>query len=107
MRGGRSHKRISGTQEMAFRPNHYNNPQFDGLHVELSYTDQQAKPSPVLMPAYESCGYMSDAQVFLGHSSVSRSNTPDFSGDRVDAYNKFRDKLKWIGMIADAFNFKH
>ena len=94
MRGGRSHKRISGTQEMAFLTNPYNDPQFDGLHVVLSYTDQQAKPSPVLMPAYELCTGMSDAQIFLGHSSMSRSNAPDFSGNRVDAYNKLKDKAK-------------
>ena len=37
MRCGCLHKRISGTQEMAFLPNPYNDPEFDGLHVTLSY----------------------------------------------------------------------
>lgn len=77
------------------------------LHVTLTYTDNQPKPSPVLMPSYHTMTHLSDAQFFNGHATFPRLSRLDFSGKQVDVYNRYNNKSKWIAMIATAFNFKH
>ena len=89
---------------MAHLPRPYSDPQYDGLHVQLSYTDDQDYPSPALMPEYElNLFTISIAHFFLTHKEMPPAKHPCFNGSRVRAHDTRKDQGWWIEEVAHAF----
>ena len=98
---------LSGTNMMAHKIRPYTNTTFDNHHTSIAYTDEQAYPSPHLMPRYDLLERKSDADFIVNHrdlSSALESSVPDFGGGCIEQYMTDLHRVKWLKQIDCVFS---
>ena len=104
MRAKHSSGTMDGTNEIVHRVRPYTDSSFDGQHVEVTYTADQAQPSPVHMRHYEQLKHLSGAQFFETHSEQPPGTEPDMVGSRCAEYHTRKTIARWINHVNRVFN---
>ena len=80
----------------------FDDTRFDELCVEFTQLDQAA-PSPLGMPAFESINRDNLATFFASYNDFESVTIPGFTGKRVAAYHEFKDIAVHVKHLAKAF----
>jgi hypothetical protein len=89
-RGSHSSAFFKGTHQCAHKVNVFEDTSFDQVFVDFKMINQSI-PSPWGMPVFEFVEVDQVAQFFLDYNDFQSDTTPDFTGQRVQAYLKLKD----------------
>ena len=101
-RGKHSSAFWKGTHQCAHKMTPFEDDRFDDFYANFTLLDQ-AVPSPMNMPAFETIDADKSANFFLHYSTFESMSLPDFTGDRVRSYMRLKNTVTWVKYLRKAF----